>query len=229
MPESSLTSRRVLTAALAFAGVALIINVTPGLDTLLVLRTSVSQGRSGGLTAALGILTGCWVWGVATAVGLTALLTASHLAYDTLRVCGAAYLAWLGASALWRSLRRDERGDGKDAIVDASTERERASVPRGRLAAFRSGMGSNLLNPKAGVFYMSLVPQFMPHDAPTFGTTMLFTAIDVVELALWYWVVSFAAAALAERIRRPAFRRRMEQVSGVAFLGFAVNLLADDR
>lgn len=219
----------MLAAALAFAGVALIINVTPGLDTLLVLRTAVSHGRTGGLAAALGIVTGCCAWGLATAVGLTALLTASHLAFDAIRICGAAYLAWLGGSALWRSRRRDDPGrDTGEAVPETQVAHPAASAPsRGRLAAFRAGVGTNLLNPKAGIFYMSLVPQFIPHGGPVFGATVLFTAIDVVELSLWYWVVSRAASALGERIRRPSFRRRMEQASGVAFLGFAASLLAD--
>jgi threonine/homoserine/homoserine lactone efflux protein len=216
----------MLTSALAFAGVAALINVTPGLDTLLVLRTSVSHGRNAGLAASLGILAGCLVWGIATAVGLTALLTASRVAYDALRVAGAAYLVWLGASALWRSRRA--------AASEAEAEPEPVgpgvvdgTEPRGRFAAFRAGVGTNLLNPKAGVFYMSLIPQFTPHGASVFTSTLVFTAIDIVELALWYWVVSGAASALSDRIRRPAFRRRMEQVSGVAFFGFAANLLAE--
>ncbi|MEU9025005.1 LysE family translocator [Actinomadura sp. NPDC048394] len=206
----------MLTAALAFAGAALIINVVPGLDTLLVLRTSIKLGRGGGIAAALGIVTGCCVWGLATAVGLTALLTASRLAYDVLRVCGAAYLVWLGATALWKA-RRDEPAE----------EVPEPAVAGSRWAAFRAGVGTNLLNPKAGIFYMSLIPQFMPHGAPAFGTTVLFTGIDVAELAVWYWAVSGAAAKLAERLRRPRVRRRLEQVAGVAFLGFAANLLAD--
>lgn len=202
-------------AALAFAGAAMLINVMPGLDTLLVVRTSVAQGRKGGLAATLGILTGCVTWGFATAIGLTALLTASHVAYDTLRVCGAAYLVYLGATALWRS-RKPAEGPTEQLIA-----------PTGRWAAFRAGMGTNLLNPKAGVFYMSLIPQFIPHGAPTFSTTLLFTAIDLVELAVWYWLLAGAASALSERIRRPAFRRRMEQVTGMAFFAFAANVLAD--
>lgn len=211
----------MLTSALAFAGVAALINVTPGLDTLLVLRTSVSHGRNAGLAASLGILAGCLVWGLATAVGLTALLTASRVAYDTLRVAGAAYLVWLGASALWRSRRAAAEPEAADPGTVGG------AAPRGRWAAFRAGVGTNLLNPKAGVFYMSLIPQFTPDGASVFTATLVFTAIDIVELALWYWVVSGAASALSERIRRPAFRRRMEQVSGVAFFGFAANLLAE--
>jgi threonine/homoserine/homoserine lactone efflux protein len=176
----------------------------------------VTQGRQVGLAAALGILTGCMGWGIATAVGLTALLTASRLAYDTLRICGAAYLVYVGATALWRS--------GKSAGPEPV---EQTATPAGRSAAFGVGIGTNLLNPKAGVFYMSLIPEFVPHSAPMFSTTLLFTAIDVIELAAWYWLLSGAASALSERIRRPAFRRRLEQVTGLAFFGFAANLLTD--
>ncbi|MCP9972628.1 LysE family translocator [Actinomadura madurae] len=162
-------------------------------------------------------MTGCGVWGLATAVGLTALLTASQVAYDVVRVCGAAYLVWLGTTALWRARRKESGGVPPEPAVAGTG-----------FAAFRAGVGTNLLNPKAGVFYMSLVPQFMPHGAPVFGTTVLFTVIDLIELAVWFWLVSGAAAALGDRLRRPSFRRRMEQVSGVAFIGFAAaNLLAD--
>ncbi|GLY68885.1 LysE family translocator [Amycolatopsis taiwanensis] len=207
-------------AVLAFAGVAALINITPGLDTLLVVRASAAQGRSFGLAAASGVLVGCLAWGAATAVGLTALLTASHLAYDVLRFAGAAYLAWLGVLALVRSRHRTSTEGSSVTQEDTA---------RSRLAAFRSGVGTNLLNPKAGVFYMSLIPQFIPQGAPAFGTTLLFTAVDLVELAIWFWLVSGAAHALSERIRRPSFRRRMEQISGVAFLGFSVNVLAEHR
>jgi threonine/homoserine/homoserine lactone efflux protein len=206
----------MITAGLAFAGVAMLINMAPGPDSLFVVRTSVTQGRQGGWAAALGILTGCVGWGIATAAGLTALLTASRLAYDTLRVCGATYLVLLGATALWRSRKPS---DPEPA--------ERTTAPASRSAAFRMGVGTNLLNPKAGVFYMSLIPQFVPQDAQMFSTTLLFTVIDVIELAAWYWLLSRTASALSKRVQRPAFRRRLEQITGVAFFGFAANLLTD--
>ncbi|MFF8423435.1 LysE family translocator [Streptomyces sp. NPDC015680] len=102
---------------------------------------------------------------------------------------------------------------------------EQTTTPAGRSSAFRAGMGTNVLNPKAGVFYMSLVPQFVPSGAPMFSTTLFFTAIDVIELAAWYWILSHAASALGTRIQRPVFRCRLEQLTGVAFLGFAAVLL----
>jgi threonine/homoserine/homoserine lactone efflux protein len=213
----------VLTAVLAFAGVAAIINVTPGLDTMLVLRTSVAGGRATGLVSGLGINVGCLAWGLAAAAGVTGLLAASHVAYDAVRIAGAAYLTWLGCCALWRSRRRR----GQEPQADETAVEDPAGPAPVRLAAFRSGLTTNLLNPKAGIFYMSLLPQFIPRGEPVFGTSMLLTLIDVTELLIWFCVLSAAASALTARINRKSFRRRMEQISGVVFIGFAVNLVVD--
>lgn len=232
LPLLHCTVRFMLASLLAFAGVAAVINVTPGLDTMLVLRTSVAGGRATGLASGLGVNAGCLAWGTAAAAGVTELLAASHVAYDTVRIAGAIYLTWLGCCALWRARRgrgqRERAGEpSQTAGIEPPARTGPARTGPGRLAAFRSGLTTNLLNPKAGVFYMSLLPQFIPHAAPAFGTAMLLTLIDVAELLLWFCVLSAAASALARRLSRPAFRRRMEQVSGLVFIGFAVNLAID--
>jgi threonine/homoserine/homoserine lactone efflux protein len=223
----------MLAAVLAFAGVAGVINVTPGLDTMLVLRTSVSAGRRAGLISGLGINAGCLAWGVAAAAGVTGLLIASHLAYGIVRAAGAAYLTWLGCCALWRSRHRPAgkpapAGEPESAPTVQNASPHTAEVAaRRRFALFRSGLTTNLLNPKAGVFYMSLLPQFIPHGAPVFGTAILLTGIDVAELLIWFLLLSAAASALTQHINRASFQRRMEQISGLAFIGFAVNLALD--
>jgi threonine/homoserine/homoserine lactone efflux protein len=172
-----------------------------------------------GFASGLGVNTGCLAWGVAAAAGITELLVASQLAYEVVRAAGAVYLTWLGCCALWRS------GKGRR---DAGAEYASADVVApGRLAAFRSGFGTNLLNPKAGVFYTSLLPQFIPQGAPVFGTAMLLTLIDITELLIWFCILSTAASALSLRISRASFRRRMEQISGLVFIGFAVDLVID--
>ncbi len=221
----------MLATVLAFAGIAAVINVTPGLDTMLVLRTSIASGRATGLVSGLGVNTGCLLWGVAAAAGITELLAASHAAFEAVRIAGAVYLSWLGCCALWRSRRRPGRrtpaaGAEKSADTDLSPSRA-VRAGSGRLTAFRSGLMTNLLNPKAGLFYMSILPQFIPHGAPVLGTAMLLTLIDVAELLIWFCVLSAAASALAHRINRASFRRRMEQISGLVFIGFAVSLAVD--
>ena len=217
----------MIAAILAFAGVAAVINVTPGLDTMLVLRTSVAGGRGLGFASGLGINAGCLVWGVAAAAGVSELLAASQMAYTAVRIAGALYLTWLGGSALYRSWRerRDQTGPAAEPELPGTSP----AATGGRLAAFRSGVSTNLLNPKAGIFYISLLPQFIPHGAPVFGTALLLTLVDVTELLIWFAVLSYAASALTQRINRASFKRRMEQLSGLVFIGFAVDLVLDNR
>src|SRR2546421_6968525 len=92
----------MLHALLAFAVFAAIVTITPGLDTMLVVRTAAVQGRRAAFAAAAGINLGCLCWAVASALGITALLTASRLGYDVLRWAGAAYLGYLGLRTLLR-------------------------------------------------------------------------------------------------------------------------------
>ncbi len=120
---------------LAFTLAATVLTITPGLDTALILRTSAVEGRAQGLRAALGINAGCFIWGAAVAFGLGALIAVSELAYDILKYCGAAYLAWLGLNMLLRP-----RQSLAPAEQDARPTRN----------WFLRGMLGNLLNPKIG-------------------------------------------------------------------------------
>ncbi|MBA8952100.1 LysE family translocator [Actinomadura namibiensis] len=206
----------MLTACLAFAAVAALVTVTPGLDTMLVLRATVTGGRRTGLLAGLGVALGCLTWALASAVGLTALLAASRLAFDVLRVAGAAYLLWLGGRALWTARRG--RAAGEAGTADA---------PMSWREALRTGFTTNLLNPKIGVFYMSLLPQFVPQGASMFWTSMLFAAIHAVQGLLWFGLLAAVAGAARRVLGRPAVRRRLQQVMGVAFIGFGLKLAAD--
>lgn len=146
------------TALLAWVVVAFLGVMTPGIDTMLVLRHTVLGGRPAGLWVVVGIAAGSLAWATASLTGLTALLAASRLAYDAVRIAGAAYLIWLGASAIWKSLPR--RGVGH-APEDVGAQLEGPSPTRG----LRTGLVTNLLNPKVGVFYISLLPQFLPTGA----------------------------------------------------------------
>jgi len=114
-------------ALLAWTLVALLGVVTPGADTMLVLRHTLLGGRRSGLGAVVGIALGCLTWATASLAGLTALLAASHVAYNIVRVVGAAYLIWLGGSAIWRTLPRNRRAsDGAVALprpVDTAAAR----------------------------------------------------------------------------------------------------------
>jgi threonine/homoserine/homoserine lactone efflux protein len=199
------------TALLSFTFVALLTVVTPGLETLLVLRTALLVGRRAAMGVVVGSTLGCLVWATAGLVGLTALLQASELAYDIVRWLGAGYLIYLGAKALWKSRRPVE--------LD-----EPAPVPSVR-AAVRVGLLTNLLNPKPGVFYISLLPQFLPVGQPAWGGVLV--AIHLGIGLVWFPILITAAG----RARAFLLRQRLllDRLSASALIAFGLKTAADAR
>ncbi len=230
-PEDDVRLRPVFSSLLGFTAVAVLLTVSPGPDFAVVLRTSLGSGRRSALCSALGIATGCFVWGLAGAAGLTAMLSASQAAYDVLRVAGALYLMWLGFQAL-RSARRSSKaagGTGADAPVPEAGAAVPAPGEAGRqspLQAFRTGLLTNVLNPKVGVVYMSLLPQFIPHDAPVVTTTLLLVAVHAVLGFGWLGGIALAVHRARAFFQRPRVRRRMDQATGgvLLALGAAVGV-----
>jgi threonine/homoserine/homoserine lactone efflux protein len=107
----------LLQAVLSFAVVAGLLTLVPGMDTALVLRSSISRSRPFAFATAIGINTGAMIWGVAAAVGVSALLAASEMAYRVLTIAGAAYMIWLGLSLLLKSLRHGKAAATPEAVA----------------------------------------------------------------------------------------------------------------
>ncbi len=189
----------------AFLVVAVVVIVMPGPDFALTARNTLARGARAGVSTASGVVTGLFVWEVASVAGVAALIAASRPAFLVLRVLGAAYLMWLGFEALraaWR--HRDVR--------------ERGSPGR---SPFAQGFLSNLGNPKIAVFFTSLLPQF--------GTSVPTLAIHalVFSALTFAWLVLVARAGAALRI--PRFRRALDAVTGVVLLAFGIRLAAARR
>ncbi|MFE6865551.1 LysE family translocator [Kitasatospora sp. NPDC057692] len=208
------------TALWSFALVVGLLTLTPGLDTALILRTSALGHRRQAWGVVLGIQAGTLLWGTLTSAGVTALLTASRVGYEVLRWAGAAYLVWMGIGML-RARAKD--GGEQEPAADEDT------APVGGLASgLRRGLLTNLLNPKVGVFYVAVLPQFIPAGAPHFATGVALTGVHVVEGLLWSVVLVGFARALRGWLRRPAARRAMDRVTGAVVVGFGVKLAVSD-
>ncbi|MCI2420564.1 LysE family translocator [Saccharopolyspora sp. K220] len=205
----------------AFVLVALIGVMTPGLDTMLILRHSLLGGRRAGVATYLGISLGCVVWGTASVAGLTALLTASQLAYDVVRVAGAVYLLWLGGSALWKSLPRNRVQQPDAAIPDAPV-----GLTSG--AALRSGLATNLLNPKVGVFYISLLPQFLP-TGHAFAWGPLLVATHILIGLLWSTVLVWVAGRARALFQRQRVRAWLDRITATVLIGLGLKLAVEGR
>nr|BEK69562.1 LysE family translocator [Kitasatospora purpeofusca] len=213
------------TALWSFALVVGLLTLTPGLDTALILRTSALGHRRQAWGVVLGIQTGTLLWGALTSAGVTALLTASQLGYEILRWAGAAYLVWMGVGML-RSRAHPEPEEAVAADTPADTP---AHGPADGLAAgWRRGLLTNLLNPKVGVFYVAVLPQFIPAGAPHFAAGVALTCVHVVEGLLWSTVLVGFAQVLRGWLRRPSARRAMDRVTGLAVVGFGVKLAVSD-
>lgn len=204
----------MLASLIAFAAVAAVLTVTPGVDTLLMVRTAAISGRRVAFAANAGISCGCLAWGVASAVGLTALLAASELAYDVVRYVGAAYLLWLGVQAL--------RSRAAIATLDPA---EQSTITAGR--AFRQGIVTNLLNPKVGIVYLSLLPQFIPPGYAPLPASVALVGVHVLEGVLWCGVLVLLVDRVRTVLMRPRVKLWFERVTGVVFVGLGVRLAAD--
>ncbi|HEK1768066.1 LysE family translocator [Pseudomonas machongensis] len=199
---------------IAFTLAATLLTVTPGLDTAMILRTSAVEGRKQGLRAALGINAGCLLWGAAVAFGLGALIAVSELAYDILKYCGAAYLAWLGVNMLLRP---------RQSLAPAEAE--------GRPAAnwILKGMMGNLLNPKVGIFYVSFLPQFIPQGQPLIAWTFGLVGIHVLLGLIWAVGLISATQSMAGVLRKGKVIQWMDRVTGMVFVLFAARLALSRR
>ena len=191
-----------------------LLTVTPGLDTALVLRTAAVAGRAQAWGVILGIQASTLVWGALTSLGVTALLTASHVAYEVLRYAGAAYLVWIGTRMVWSSVRADESGRHPELRVP------RGGFPPG----FRQGMTTNLLNPKMGAFYVALLPQFIPASAPQLSWGMALAGVHVLLGVAWLSVLAFVAQSLRTFLRKRKVARGLDLVAGSIIGAFGVRL-----
>jgi threonine/homoserine/homoserine lactone efflux protein len=194
---------------LPFLAVSAVVVVTPGVDMALVTKNALLHGRSAARATALGVNLGIFLWTLAAALGLAAVIAASAPAFTAIKLAGAAYLVYLGLRTL---LGRHDR----------------VAVAR-RGNSFRQGLASNLLNPKIAVFFTSLLPQFVdaehaqPQDLLLLG--LLFNCIGVA------WLLAYAELAARGRdvLRRPRVKRALDRVSGVALVALGVRLALERR
>ena len=197
--------------AAAFLGVSALVIVTPGQDTALTIRNSLVGGRRGGMQTAGGVALGQAVWALATSLGVAALLRASEPAFLALRLAGAAFLLYLGASALRAAFRHEQ---------PTAASRTGAPAPRSPLM---QGLVSNLGNPKMAVFFMSLLPQFAGSFPGLLALGLVFCTMTLV----WLTAYAVAVARAGDFLRRQRIRRAIEAVTGAVLVALGLRLATE--
>ena len=199
-----------------FVAAGLLLNITPGPDNAYITGRSLQLGWRGGAAAAIGVGCGCLVHVFATAVGLSALLAASSVAFNAIKLIGGAYLCYMGVRMLLSRGETETAGQGSAPTV---TLRQ----------VFWQGALTNVLNPKIALFFLAFLPQFVDADAPHKPFAfLLLGVIFVLNGTLWCLGVAAFAAKAASRMRRSGgLMRWLNRGIGALFvyLGIRVALM----
>jgi threonine/homoserine/homoserine lactone efflux protein len=190
----------------------LLLNITPGQDTLYIVGRSVSQGRRAGVLSVLGISTGCLVHTLAAAFGLSAVLAASSEAFMVVKFIGAAYLVYLGFQMI---LSR----------ASAPKQLTTGQAARGWMI-YRQGILTNVLNPKVALFFLAFLPQFIESGSNTKVVAFLILGLTFIfNGTIWCMLVVWFSSAFSQRLRQ---RRSMEswlkRAAGALFVGLGLKI-----
>jgi threonine/homoserine/homoserine lactone efflux protein len=205
---------------LAYVAVMAVLIVTPGPDTALVTRNALRSGRRAASLSTLGIGVGSLVWAVASVLGVAVLLERSAVAFTVLKLAGAAYLGYLGLRSLLGSLRTEER-----TVARTPTTRRKPLADR---SAFQQGLLGNLLNPKAGAIFVTVMPQFIrPGDGPARVALMLI-AFECMLLC-WLHAYGYVVSRAGQTSAGARIRQALEGLSGLVLVGLGVRLALERR
>jgi threonine/homoserine/homoserine lactone efflux protein len=206
-----LIDRVTLTLLLSFIGLCLLLAVTPGPDSFLVLRYSVAGVRPG-VAAAIGSALGGIIWAVVVAAGLAALLEQSATAYRALKLVGGIYLVYLGVRALLEHRKQTKATEAVEPVV-ASTR-----------SAFVAGVLSCMFNPKVGLFYLAVLPQFLTEV--TFVNTLSLGAIECLIAGLVMVALAFAASRAVAMLQKPKVTAWLGRISAGILAALGVGTIA---
>ena len=201
---------------LPYLGVIAVLTVTPGPDMLLVLRNGIRGGSRAAWATGLGCCTGIAVHATLAVLGLSAILAASSEAFTAVKLAGAAYLVWLGVSALVSS------GRGGPLAAQPAAEAVRGS-------AYRQGLLTNLLNPKIALLFLTLLPQFVSDGEPRVATTAVLAAVFLGGAVVWWRVFSLAVGPLGRFLSRPRVVAWFERGTGALLVAIGVRVALERR
>jgi threonine/homoserine/homoserine lactone efflux protein len=193
-----------------FLLVALVVTLTPGPATALVLRVAARDGRRAALGSVAGHSVGVLGWASLSAVGVSSLILASQIAYDVLRFGGATFLIVLGLRSLLR------RGSDEPS----------AGPPR--RTGWKIGIVTSAANPKLAVFFVALFPQFLSPGSAVLPSALAMGAVIVAYDVIWFSLLAWSVDR-AGRMLRPKVRRAMERTTGGVMVALGVSVAAEAR
>lgn len=200
-----------------FALSVFLLSVTPGPDIAYVVGQSVVNGRRAGIISAAGVALGSCTHAIASAVGLTALITASPMMFTIIKSLGAAYLVYLGSKMIWGTLTKQTTNHN---------EAERVTAKATLTSLLTKGFITTLTNPKVLLFFISFFPQFVAHGSEHQTASFLLTGMTYALIAfmtdLTFAVLAGSAAGTVSQNRR--LQKILDRIVGVTFIGLGLRL-----
>lgn len=197
----------------AFLIAGLILNLTPGADTMYILGRSIAQGKKAGILSALGISTGAIFHIIFATLGLSIILVKSATVFEIVKYFGAAYLMFLGLKTIFK------KADGK---FELSNESEGVSYRK----IYLSGVLTNILNPKVALFFLAFLPQFI--DPNYVQSSLPFLILGVTFLltgTIWCLILALFASKLSDRIRKNyKIKMWLDKITGGIFVVLGIKL-----
>jgi len=196
-----------------------LLTMTPGADTMMVLRNTLRGGARDGWVSSVGICLGLFVHATLSAVGISTVLLYSATAFMVLKTLGACYLVWLGISSLkafWKARYLDDT-----PVAQQSEFRFFRSLQEGFL--------SNVLNPKAIIFYMAFLPQFITPEGSALLQSLFLASLHFVVAILWQGLLIYTICSANRLMMSPKVRQKLDLFSGLVMLFLGLRLFLEKR
>lgn len=194
-----------------------LLTLTPGVDTMLIIRNSVRGGWQDGMVSSLGICSGLFLHAAISALGISLILLQTAWAFTLLKMAGACYLIWLGLTSLKNAAGHHRRG------MDFARP-DMATVPFSPLRSFREGFLSNVLNPKAIIFYLAFLPQFVDPAGSPLAQSMLVALIHFSVAMIYQCLLASMVDRARDWLQRPGPDRLFNGLTGLVLVYIGTRL-----
>jgi RhtB (resistance to homoserine/threonine) family protein len=196
-----------------------LLTLTPGVDTILVIRNSGRGGWRDGAASSFGICSGLFVHAAVSALGISSILLLTTWAFSLLKLMGAAYLIWLGLTSLKELFRQQHQKDPLASVKEKNINYYKS---------FREGFFSNILNPKAIIFYMAFLPQFIDPSRPPLIQSLFIAGLHFIIGMIWLCTVSSMVDRAGTWLLTPKTDKIFHATSGSILILLGAKLLGEN-
>ena len=195
-----------------------LLTITPGVDTMLVIRNTARSGWRDGAVSSLGICSGLFLHATVSAVGISVILLQAAWAFSGLKLLGAGYLIWLGISS-WRKAIKCEPFVIKNGLPHGGEEFLASR-------SLREGFLSNILNPKTAVFYMAFLPQFIDPIHSALLQSLFLAALHFIIAMIWQCLLALMVRQAKRWLQRPRINQWVDGVAGTVMIALGLRVAA---